>query len=179
MSKTYCQELDFQFDDKLRLKLLQQAKENTFKYHQSILSKQKTNYEVCSTYDNQLSVSAEMLEAKKIITDMLCEPATMNFIRLKPKTDMVPHIDAHHTKHRNCVLLTLLAPDNMPHETRLEFYDENKNVVHTHHYTKKSLLATTDTLHNAFNETDYDRYSFQMSFTQSIKDLLEMYDSRS
>ena len=65
----YCHELDFQFDDKLRLKLLQQAKENTFKYHQSILSKQKTNYEVCSTYDNQLSVSAEMLEAKKIITD--------------------------------------------------------------------------------------------------------------
>ena len=174
----YCHELDFEFDANLRAKLLQQAKENTFKYHQSILSKQKTNYEVCSTYDNQLSVSAEMLEAKEIITKLMCAPATMNFIRLKPNTDMVPHIDAHHTKHRNCVLLTLLAPDDMPQETRLEFYDENKNVAHTHLYSKKSLLATTDTLHNAFNETNHDRYSFQMSFTQSIKELLEMYDSR-
>ena len=174
----YCHELDFEFDANLRAKLLQQAKANTFKYHQSILSKQKTNYEVCSTYDDQLTVSKEMLEAKEIITKLMCAPATMNFIRLKPNTDMVPHIDAHHTKHRNCVLLTLLAPDDMPQETRLAFYDENKNVAHTHLYSKKSLLATTDTLHNAFNETNYDRYSFQMSFTQSIKELLEMYDSR-
>jgi len=174
----YCYELNFQFNDLLLEKLLEQAKENTFKIHESILSSQKTNYEVCSTYDDQLTVSKEMLEAKDIITKLMCAPATMNFIRLKPNTDMVPHIDAHHTKHRNCVLLTLLSPQGYPNETRLEFYNKANEVVHTHKYTKKSLLATTDTLHNAFNNTQHDRYSFQMSFTQSIKELLEMYDSR-
>lgn len=174
----YCHELDFQFDDTLRESLLKKAKENTFKVHESILSSQKTNYEVCSTYDNQLTVSDEMIEAREIITKLMCVPVTMNFIRLKPNTDMAPHIDAHHTKHRNCVLLTLLSPQGYPNETRLEFYNEEKQVVHTHRYTKKSLLATTDTLHNAFNDTQHDRYSFQMSFTQSIKELLEMYDSR-
>jgi hypothetical protein len=171
--------LDNIFSSELREKLLHQAPDNIFQYHYSIASGKKMTYETCSTlHDPGLNITNEYQEAWNIVCKNICEPTSMCLLRLASGVDMKPHIDGHHNKHRETVMLTLLGPMDYPKETRLEFYDENMKVTDTHYYDQAPIFAATKTIHNAWNDTPHIRYSFQMSFAYHIEELAEMYDSR-
>lgn len=166
---------DIVFSDEHKDQMLQAAIQSNWIHHVTHNSGTYQPYEFITDYTGRLNIDSSILKAKEIVTEKIKEPDAIYVMRLPPWEDMHIHIDTYTQpgEYRRTVLMTLLSPRNYKTETRLEYYeDDRETITEVYYYDDRSIITDASTYHRCFNQTPEWRYSLQITFRDEVKDII-------
>ena len=94
-----------------------------------------------------------------------------DFIKFYPKVGIHPHKDDH-LGRASCITWALYP--SLKDFCPIKYYNEDKTFNEEVYYEKKPLIITTRNNHSCSNESEVERYTFQLCFYDPIEKLAEL-----
>ena len=93
------------------------------------------------------------------------------FVKFASKDGIFIHIDDH-LGRASCITWALYPP--LKDFSPVKYYNEDETFNETVYYEEKPLIITTRNNHSCNNESEVDRYTFQLCFYDPIEKLAEL-----
>jgi hypothetical protein len=156
-------DLKTQVSDQFRLKLKNDALSFDYTHYVSFTGKKK-HLGYCAVGD--------WYDAREMIGNIPFNPTGMVFTKFKAGDFISAHVDDQQTRV-SCLSIPILP--SLKYFAPVQFLDsieEPNNVLYTHFYSKHPTVLNTKSIHQMFNNTKYDRYMFQVMYSEPIESFL-------